>query len=169
MGEWVVEQLGGSGNVVILEGPLGQQNAEDRRNGFLEGLESGDIEVLDMQTAQWQRSEALRVTEDWLQRFPEIDAIIASNDEMGLGASEAVAASGREGIIITGFDANNDALIAIQEGRMHATIDQVPDKQARQAVQLMVQHLENGTTFPPRIPWQDITMVTQENIDEFLQ
>lgn len=169
MGEWVVEALGGSGKVLILEGPLGQKNAEDRRNGFLEGFQAGQVELLDQQSAQWKRSEALRITEDWLQRFPEIDAIVASNDEMGLGASEAVLAAGRQDVIITGFDANNDARVAIKEGRMHATIDQVPDRQARQAVQLMIRHLEKGETFPPALPWQDITMITQQNIDQFLK
>jgi ribose transport system substrate-binding protein len=169
MGEWVKEQIGGSGKVLILEGPPGHQNANNRRDGFLAGLGDG-VEVLSQQRAQWQRSEALRITEDWLQRYPEVDAILAANDEMALGASEAVAASGREGIIITGFDANEDAVIAISEGRMHATIDQVPQLQSRQAVQLLVQHLESGKTktFEPSIPWQDITVVTQENAEEFL-
>ena len=171
IGAWVAQKLGGQGKVLILEGPPGHQNAGERKQGFLEGLqEGGQFEILDSQTAQWHRSEALRITEDWLQRFPEIDAIIAANDEMALGASEAVQAAGREGIVITGFDANNDALQAIKEGKMHATIDQVPQKQARQAVQLMVQYLESGKTktFPPKIPWQDITLVSADNIDQFL-
>jgi len=170
LGEWVADQLGGSGKVLILEGPPGHQNALERKDGFLNGLEiGGDFELLDSQTAQWHRSEALRITEDWLQRFPEVDAIIAANDEMALGASEAVQAAGREGIIITGFDANNDALQAIKDGKMHATIDQVPGKQARQAVQLMIQYLESDSTkeFPEAIPWQEITMATPDNIDEF--
>jgi ribose transport system substrate-binding protein len=171
IGEWVAGQLGGSGKVLILEGPPGHQNANERREGFLNGLDKGgEFEVMDSQTAQWHRSEALRITEDWLQRFPEIDAIIAANDEMGLGASEAVQAAGREGIIITGFDANNDALQAIKEGKMHVTVDQVPGKQSRQAVQLMIQHLESdkSKSFPESLPWGDITMVTPDNIDEFL-
>jgi len=171
LGEWVAGQLGGSGKVLILEGPPGHQNALERKDGFLNGLDiGGDFEILDSQTAQWHRSEALRITEDWLQRFPEIDAIIAANDEMALGASEAVQAAGREGIIITGFDANNDALQAISEGKMHATIDQVPGKQARQAVQLMIQYLESDSTmeFPEAIPWKDITMVNPDNVDQFL-
>ncbi len=171
IGLWVAQKLGGKGKVLILEGPPGHQNAGERKQGFLEGLkEGGEFEILDSQTAQWHRSEALRITEDWLQRFPEINAIIAANDEMALGASEAVQAAGREGIVITGFDANNDALQAIKDGKMHASIDQVPQKQARQAVQLMVQYLESGKTktFPPTIPWQDITLVSADNVDAFM-
>ncbi len=73
-------------------------------------------------------------------------------------------------MLITGFDANTDALIAIKEGRMSATIDQVPDKQVRQAIQLMIRHLDKGETFPPAAArGKSITMATQENISKFVQ
>jgi ribose transport system substrate-binding protein len=168
LGEWVADQLGGSGKVLILEGPPGQQNAIERRNGFLAGLQQSNIDVLGVESAHWHKDEAYEITKKWLDQFSEIDAIVAANDNMGLGAAQAIAEAGREGIIVTGFDANQDALVAIKDGQMHASVDQVPGRQARQAIQLMIRHLENGETFPEFLPWQDIIMANTENIDQFL-
>lgn len=168
LGEWVANQLGGSGKVLILEGPSGQQNAIERRNGFLAGLQQADIDVLGVESANWHKDEAYEITKKWLEQFSEIDAIVAANDNMGLGAAQAIAEAEREGILVTGFDANEDALLAIKDGQMHASIDQVPGRQARQAIQLMIRHLENGETFPEFMPWQDIIMANTENIDQFL-
>ncbi|HXH03686.1 MAG TPA: sugar ABC transporter substrate-binding protein [Candidatus Competibacteraceae bacterium] len=168
LGQWVVGQLGGRGDVLILEGLMGHQNAIERRNGMLEGLRVGDINVLGLQSGRWLRGEARRITRAWLRQFPRVDAILAAGDDMALGAAEVVAEAHREGIIITGFDGNRDALVAIGEGRLHATIDQVPERLARLAVQLMVRHLETGETFPQTLLWSDIQLITQDNIARFL-
>lgn len=167
LGRWVVEQLGGRGNVLILEGPQGNQNALDRRNGMLAGLREGDINVLGLRSGHWQRQEAQRITAGWLERFSDIDAILAADDVMALGAADAIDSAARQGIIVTGFDANADALLAIRYGRMHATVDQLPKQQARHAVELMVRHLESGTEFPPTQLWSDIRLITAENVIEF--
>ncbi len=168
MGEWVVEQLDGIGKALILEGPNDQQNAIDRRNGFLAGLQAGDIEVLDIQSADWELSVAKEKTAQWLQEFSEFDVIIAANDGMALGAAQAVEEAKRGDILITGYDAEGDALSAIQDGKMTATIDQVPSLQAYIAVQLMVRHLEQGETFPPIILLPDIPLITKANVDAYL-
>jgi ribose transport system substrate-binding protein len=65
-----------------------------------------------------------------------------------LGAADAIETAGRTDIIVTGFDANADALLAIRSGRLHATVYQAPKQQARRAMQLMVRHLESGVPFP---------------------
>lgn len=167
LGRWVVEQLGGHGDVLIMEGLPGQQNSLDRRNGMIAGLREGDINVLGLRSGHWQRDTARKIAADWLKRFDHIGAIMAADDVMALGVVDALKAAGRHDIIVTGFDANADALLAIRQGDMQATIEQAPKLLARRAVQLMVRHLETGETFPPTQLWNDIRLVTAENVVQF--
>ncbi|MBN1936088.1 MAG: sugar ABC transporter substrate-binding protein [Anaerolineae bacterium] len=167
LGQWVVEQLGGKGKALILAGPSDQQNALDRHDGFLAGLQSGSIDVLGSRSADWEIAPAYQITADWLRKFPQVDVILAANDDMALGAAQAVNEAGRWDILITGFDATEVGLAAIIAGRMSATIDQSPGKQARLAVQLLLRHLETGETFPPIILMPDISLVTQENVQNY--
>jgi ABC-type sugar transport system substrate-binding protein len=167
LGQWVVKQLGGKGNALILEGPADQQNAVERRNGFLAGLQGGDMDVLDTQPADWEIEPARTITAAWLDAFDHIDVIMAANDDMALGAIAAVAQAGRQEIVITGFDATEAGLAAIKARQMSATIDQAPGKQARLAVQLLVRHLEKGETFPPIILMPETPLVTSQNVGDY--
>ncbi len=168
IGEWVVRQLGKPGRVLILDGPSDQQNAVDRRNGFLAGLQTGNVDVLDARSADWEIEPAREITAEWLAEYRSIDAILAANDNMALGAAQAVAQAGRPGIIITGFDATGAGLAAIQAGQVSATVDQAPAKQAYLAVQLLVRHLEKGEKFPSAIFLPDIPLITKENVGTYL-
>ena len=168
IGEWVVEQLGGSGKVVILNGPLEQQNAVDRRDGFLDGLKSGNIEVLAMESASWELAAAQEITRRWLAEFSEIDALISANDRMAIGAIEEIAAANRQGILVTGLDAVEAGLQAIQQGQLALTVDQRPETQALLAVKMLVLHLEGQQTFPAITPVPDIPLVTAENVEDYL-
>ena len=168
VGEWVVQELGGKGKVLILDGPQDQQNAIERRNGFLAGLKSGDIEVLDTETADWEIGPARQITAERLNRFSEVDAIIATNDNMALGAAQAIADAGGKNIIVTGFDATDVALQAIADGQISATVDQAPGEQARLAIQVLIKHLETGETFPPVIFLPNIPLVSKENVETYL-
>ncbi|MEM8639922.1 MAG: sugar ABC transporter substrate-binding protein [Cyanobacteria bacterium P01_G01_bin.54] len=167
MGEWVAYQLGGQGNVLLLDGALQQQNAIDRKQGFLAGLKTGEINVLDTQSGDWSEANAAKITQKWLQRFEQIDTIIAANYAMAQGAADAVATAGRaEEIWVTGFDAMPDAIEAIRAGKIVATINQIPDQQARLALELLVRHLETAETFPERIFLPEIHLIDQSNIGE---
>ena len=164
LGQWLVQRLGGSGKVLILEGAQGSANAGQRSAGLLRAFaEATGIEVMERRSADWLRSEAERIVADWLDRYPEIDAIAAGNDQMALGAAQAVSMVGRSDIVITGFDGNHDAVEAIKAGRMHASVDQQPEKVAAQAVQLMVRHLETGESYPPLIHWPDAPLITDDS------
>ncbi len=168
IGEWVVQKLGSKGNVLILDGPPDQQNAIDRRNGFLAGLRSGDINVLGAKTADWEIDPAHKIAADWLDKFADIDAIIAANDNMALGAAQAIAEANRKEILVTGFDATDIALQAVAAGQISATVDQAPGEQARLAIQMLIKHLKTGETFPPIIYLPEIPLVTPENVDTYL-
>src|SRR5699024_8268100 len=124
-GEYIIEQLGGKGNVVELEGIVGTNAATERGEGFNEAIKDKDITVVAKQTAEFDRAKGLEVMENILQSQPEIDAVFAHNDEMALGALEAIKASDRD-ILVVGFDATDDAVAAVKEGDLAATIAQQP-------------------------------------------
>lgn len=168
IGRWLAENIEGQGRVVILEGPTDHSNAIKRRDGILAGLRTGNIEVLDTEPANWQADQAKEIAAAWLEEHENIDAIIAANDPMALGAVEAVEEAERTDIIVTGHDANTSALEAVEAGRLTMTIPQSPDLQARIAVQLMIRHLENGDMFPSVtfLPKSDV--ITAENVGQFL-
>ncbi|QEK10992.1 ribose ABC transporter substrate-binding protein RbsB [Crassaminicella thermophila] len=126
-GEYIVQKLGKKGKVVELEGIPGASAAVDRGTGFNKALEGTKIEVVAKQTANFNRTEGLTVMENILQAQPEIDAVFAHNDEMALGALKAIEGTGRK-IMVVGFDATDDAVAAVKEGKLAATVAQQPDK-----------------------------------------
>ena len=169
IGQWINEKLNQIGKVVILEGQSESLNAVERRNGFLAGLSNGEIEVMDIRSANWIRSEAKNIVKEWLVTFPDVNAILAASDSMALGAMEAVEELHREDILITGIDASQETLKAIEAGKIHATVDQSPEEQARTAVQLMIRHIERGETFPELSTWRKSPLITIENANQFIK
>jgi len=141
-GEYIVELLGGKGKVVELEGIPGASAARDRGAGFNSAIAESDIEVIAKQTANFDRAEGLSVMENILQAQPEIDAVFAHNDEMALGAIEAIKSSGRE-ILVVGFDATDDAKAAVESGEMAATVEQLPKEIGSLGIQTAVKILNS--------------------------
>lgn len=157
-GEFIVDQLGGAGKVVELEGIPGASAARERGEGFNLALEGTDLEVVARQTANFDRAEGLSVMENILQSQPEIDAIFAHNDEMALGALEAVKSSGRD-ILIVGFDATSDAVAAVEAGDLGATVQQLPKDIGSMGVDSAMMFL-NGESVESSIP-VDLELVTK--------
>lgn len=123
-GNFIVEKLGGKGKVVELEGIPGTTATRDRGTGFNKAA-AGKLEVVAKQAADFDRTKGLNVMENILQAQPEIQAVFAHNDEMALGALKAIEASGRD-IFVVGFDATDDAVTAVKEGKLAATVAQKP-------------------------------------------
>ena len=149
-GEFIVEKLGGKGKVVELEGVSGTSAARERGEGFNKAIEGTDIEVVAKQTADFDRLKGLEVMENILQSQPEIDAVFAHNDEMALGALEAIKASGRE-IMVVGFDATDDAVAAVEAGEMAATVAQKPALIGSMGVETAMKVL-NGESIEASVP-----------------
>lgn len=158
-GEYIVEQLGGKGKMVELEGIPGASAARDRGQGFNEAIEGTDIEVIARQTANFDRAEGMTVMENILQSQPEIDAVFAHNDEMALGALEAVKASERD-ILVVGFDATDDAKAAVEAGEMAATVEQLPKEIGSLGIETAVKIL-NGQQVEDMIP-VDLQLVSKK-------
>lgn len=125
--EFIIEQLGGEGQVVQLEGVPGASATRDRGEGFMKGIEdSSGIELMATQPANFNRSEGLSVMENLLQAHEGIDAVFAQNDEMALGALRALQAGGHDDVVLVGFDGTDDGIQAVKDGTMAATIAQQP-------------------------------------------
>ncbi len=152
-GEFLSNQLGGSGNVVELEGIAGTSAARDRGAGFNQVMDSeSGLTVIARQTANFNRAEGLSVFENILQAQPDIAGVFAHNDEMILGAIEAAEAAGRaESIIFVGFDAVDDAVQAVGDGRLAATIAQQPSEIGKLGVEAAYDYLA-GESVSANIP-----------------
>lgn len=147
--EQLIKDLGGKGKVAILEGIAGSSSAIERESGFVDALAGTEIEVVTSLTANYSREEGATVTEDILQSNPELDAIYAHNDEMALGAVRSVAAANRSAEIrIYGIDATDDALVAVENGEMAATVQQQPDLQIETALENAMKYLAGETLEP---------------------
>lgn len=159
--EFICEKLGGSGPVVELEGIPGTSAARERGQGFNEYLAQNcpGITVVARQTANFNRAEGLTVMENILQAQPEIAAVFAHNDEMALGALQAIRVSGRE-ILVVGFDATDDAVAAVEACEMGATVAQQPFELGRLAVEAAAEILSAGVpaeTVNIMVPLQLVT------------
>ena len=168
--EYMVKKLDSKGKVVILEGTPGASTAQDRKRAINDVLKkSPGIEVLASQPALFQRAEGMKVAENLLVRFPKIDAILACNDEMALGAIQAVEAAGRQKeIMVSGFDANNDAIKAVAAGKLVVTLDQQPELQASKALEALVQYLKGEKNVQERIV-TDATLVDFANVAQYVK
>lgn len=171
-GELATEELlsliDGEGLVAQLEGIPGTDATRERGAGFENVLSEADgVELVSSITANFSRDEGFTVAQDILQANPELDAIFAQNDEMALGAIEAADALGvLDDLVIIGFDATDDALAAIDEGRMDGTVAQQPFEIGRIGIESAVS-LAGGEELEPEIP-VDVQLVTADNVGEFL-
>ncbi|MCJ8151250.1 substrate-binding domain-containing protein [Shinella sedimenti] len=185
----VLDKIGCKGNVVILEGPIGQSAQISRLEGNKKALaECPDVKVLEQQTANWSRAEAQTLMENWLTSHSgQINGVIGQNDEMALGAIEAIKSAGlkTDDFAIAGIDGITDALTAVKEGTM-TSILQDARAQAQGALDLAIFHAKKGDYKPEsdiwaqypymsfndgkdkeyNVPW---TPVTADNVDKLLE
>jgi ribose transport system substrate-binding protein len=159
-GEYILEKLGGKGNIVELQGIAGTSAARDRGKGFHDAVDNKEgVKVVASQPADFDRAKGLSVMENILQSNPDIQAVFAHNDEMALGALQAIEASGKK-ILVVGFDATDDAVKAVNEGKMAATVAQKPAAIGETAVQTAVK-VTKGEKVESFIP-VDLELVTKK-------
>jgi galactofuranose transport system substrate-binding protein len=129
--EWVIENYEGDEGVIIeLEGTTGSSPANDRKRGFDERIaEDGRFTVVASQSGDFARDQGRQVMETLLQSHPEVDIVYAHNDEMAIGAIQALEAAGRqpgEDVLVVSIDGTRDALQAIIDGKMGVTVESSP-------------------------------------------
>ena len=161
--QYIVDTLGENIKVAELQGTSGASAAIDRGTGF-HNIADASLDVVASQVANFDRTQGMSVMENILQANPDVKAVFAANDEMALGALEAISGAGKD-VMVVGFDATDDALQAIREGRMAATIAQQPELIGYRAVENAVK-LINKEEIPASIP-VEVTLVTAENVDTY--
>jgi ribose transport system substrate-binding protein len=143
---YVVQKLGGQGTIIELEGTPGASPAIDRKKGFDEVIaQNPGMKILVSQAADFTRSKANSTMENLMQAYPDFDAVFGANDEMIIGAIEAMSSAGIDPAtkVTAGYDATPDAFAYIKEGKLGATVDQFPGKQAAQALSYLVDYIKS--------------------------
>ena len=161
--QYIVDTLGEGVKVAELVGVSGASAAIDRSQGF-HNVADTKLDVVASQTADFDRTKGMSVMENMLQANGDIKGVFAANDEMALGAVEAISGAGKD-VLVVGFDATDDAIEAIKAGRMGATIAQQPELIGSTAVDNAIK-LMNGETIEKSIP-VEVTLVTADNVDTF--
>lgn len=183
--QYVVDGIGGSGNVVIIEGPIGQSAQIERRKGNLQILEQNPgVQLLEMKTANWSRAEALSLMEDWLNAYPnQINGVIGQNDEMALGAIQAIKQAGLsvDDFAIAGIDGVTDAMYAVKNNEMTSILQDAVG-QAQGALDLALRAVIGDEYEPKADVWQNLDWkggtekiynvpwvpITEDNVDDLL-
>ncbi len=154
-----------SGEVGHLKGIQGASASRDRGQGFLQGLNSGNIKVAAEAVADFDRAKGLNETTNLLQGHPEIKGIFAENDEMALGAIKALGARAGKDVVVVGFDGTPDGLKAIQDGTLTATIAQQPKLLGSKAVEQAVKASKGEAV--QQVVDVEVKVITKQNVAEF--
>lgn len=138
--EYLVSKLGADakGPVLVIEGLSGNITGQKRASGFADKLKelAPGLEIVASLPGDWDRGKAATITNDILTRNPDLVGIFAANDGMALGAVEAVYAAGKgDQVTIIGVDGNVDAVKSIKDGRLNASVAQLPYLVGKQAVE----------------------------------
>lgn len=161
IGDEMAKRLGGKGNVVIIEGPIGNSPQIKRRQGIDEALaKHPEIKVLADKTGNWSRAEGLANMENWLSLYGDaINGVIAENDEMGLGAIEAIRAKGmnNDNIKVVAIDGISDGLKAVKDYGMF-TLARSATFEAQGALDLALRAVEGEGYEPKAAGWKEFNI-----------
>jgi ribose transport system permease protein len=162
----VAEKLGGKGRIVILQGQAGTSAARERAAGFARGLRAyPGIRVLAQQPADFDRTKGLDVMSNLLQAHPDVQGVIAANDEMALGAIKALGSRAGRSVQVVGFDGTPDGLTAVKDGTLYASVAQQPTQLGRIAVDNALKAVRDEKVEPTvKVP---VKVVTKDNVSGF--
>lgn len=167
-GNYISELLGGKGEICIMYGVMGQSPQIYRKEGYDNTiLKETGITLLTDQTANWKRDEALALAESLILAYPDLDAILVQNDDMAMGALQAVEAAGKlDSISVSGIDAIPDALQAVKDGKMSCTVFQDSKGQGSKSVDVALEWAKGEAQDKEvLIPF---ILVTKDNADEYI-
>jgi inositol transport system substrate-binding protein len=166
--EWIAEQLGGKGNVVIMNGDLAQEAAQKRTEGEKQVFAKyPDIKIIREDTGNWSRDQGLALMENWLASGDQIDAVASNNDEMAIGAIQAIDAAGKLGeIIVGGVDASPDALQEMDKKRLNVTVFQNAKGQGEGGIKVAIA-LAKGESVE-KYTWIPFELVTPDNYKNYM-
>lgn len=166
-GEYMHDHLPKDAKIVYLQGTLGLYHSAERLKGFQDALKRPDVKVLAMQSAEFDRAKGMQTTEDWIQTFPHFDGLVAANDQMALGALQALKGADRaKGVLISGIDGLPDTLKAVADGDIAQTIFQNAKAEADAAFSVL-EDIKAGKPAPKEklVPFEP---VTKDNVNQYL-
>ncbi|MCY1329155.1 D-threitol-binding protein [compost metagenome] len=166
----ICKMLGGKGKAVVMMGELSNQAARMRTKDIHDVLATDQckgIEIVEEQTANWSRTQGSDLLTNWLSAGVEFDAVIANNDEMAIGAVQALKAAGRsmDSVVIGGIDATQDALAAMAAGDLDVTVFQNAAGQGQGSVDAALK-LAKGEAVDKKV-YIPFELVTKENLDKY--
>ncbi len=170
LGDYVVKQTGGKGNVAIIQGQLGTTPENDRDKGFSEALaKAPGLKVVAKQASKaWAQDEGFAIAQDTLQRHPDITVFFGRADALALGAAQAVkVANSDHKVMVVGFDGDVAGLKAVKAGTLDATMAQRTQAMGRLALQSAEDLIAKKTV--PKEQLQEATLTTKENVDPFIE
>jgi len=160
--------IGEKGNVLVLQGVAGTSATRDRGKGFAEGIKAyPQIVVVGEQTANFDRATALDVTTNLLQAHPGVSGIFAENDEMALGAIQALGSRAGTSVMVAGFDGTDNGLTAIKAGTLTSTIAQQPAQLGALAVDQALDAVTGKKGSP--IVAVAVVSVTTSNVSQYIK
>jgi inositol transport system substrate-binding protein len=165
--EEVAQLLDGKGNIAIMDGELGHEAQIKRTEGNMDIInQHADMEVVLQNTAKFDRSEGMRLMENWLNTGQEINAIVSNNDEMALGAIMALEAAGKlDDVVVAGIDATPAALEAMKSGKLDVTVFQDAKGQGSNSIKVAVAAAKGEAVEDVLVPYQ---LVTPDKVDEYI-
>lgn len=167
--QYVVDQLSGKGNVIVIQGGDGFSATNDRAEGVKNVLDKNpDIKALEMQSGDWDRAKSESLMENYIQKYGnDIGGVICHNDEMALGAVQALQGAGMDkDVYVSGIDAIADACTWIEEGGPYASVFQDPVVEGKLGLEYAVK-LANGEEVDPVDNYIEMTLVTADNVAEY--
>ena len=166
----VCKLMGGKGNILVMMGELSNQAARQRTQDVEDVIatpECSGIKILDKRTAKWQRTEGNDLMTNWISAGLKFDAVVSNNDEMALGAIQALKASKMlDKTIVAGVDATQDALASMKAGELKVTVFQNAAGQGQGAVDTAMKII-NGEKVPSMV-WIPFELVTPANLSQYM-
>jgi len=164
VGRYLASQLSEESSVAILEGVPTAFNSQQRTAGFRKAMEDAGMNIVAQQSAQWDQTTAITIASGILVQHPDVDAILAANDNMALGAVAAITQSGRAGeVAVVGFDNISAIRRLIADGQVLATADQHGDLLAVYGIEAALQAIETGATLEDRST--PVDLITIDNVE----
>ncbi|MCG7205796.1 ABC transporter permease/substrate-binding protein [Streptomyces arenae] len=162
----IADKLNGHGKIVILQGQAGTSAARERAQGFANGLKAyPGIQVVAQQPADFDRTKGLDVMSNLLQAHPDIQGVVAANDEMALGAIKALGSKAGTSVSVVGFDGTPDGLTAVKNGTLYASVAQQPSQLGKIAVDSALKAIQDKRIDPTiKVP---VKVITKANVAGF--
>lgn len=165
--KYIMEQLGGTGKVAVIEGQAGSDNSEQRKNGAIAGFEENGGEVVAVEAADWDRQKAYDIATNILQANPDLKGIMCANDEMALGVVEAMkAADAKDQVKVVGIDFIGEAKASIENGELDGSVVMSPYLFGKAGLILALKAVQ-GQEITEDMFWTPFALVNADNVGEY--